>query len=143
MPVGQPADVPSDSEVIQARPVIVFGKTPCFGKCPHYTARLYADGRMQYEGLQYAPVEGNRELMLGPEVIRQIMQAAETSHFRNFKAEYSSGAADLPSTTLAITYPDGFVKTVRVEEGAPAELEKLFAFISSQIEKGLGAANDR
>jgi Domain of unknown function (DUF6438) len=142
IPVPGPGKIGPESEM-QAGPVLVFGKTPCFGKCPHFTARLYANGRLQYEGHQYAPVEGNLDLLLDPGMVSRLLQAAEDKHFRSFKPEYASGATDMATTTLVINYPDGSTKSVRVEDGAPEELQQLLALVNSQIEKAVGAANNR
>ncbi|MET4107242.1 DUF6438 domain-containing protein [Hymenobacter sp. UYP22] len=141
LPAPTTDGLPVSNAPVQAVPVLTFGKTPCFGKCPHFTAQIYADGRMHYEGFKYAPVEGTYDVQLGAAVVKEMMQAAEARQFRRFNAEYTSGASDMPSTGLTITYPDGSKKSVRAEGNAPAELQQLFALINTRIEKALSTVN--
>ncbi|AHJ96637.1 DUF6438 domain-containing protein [Hymenobacter swuensis] len=124
-------------------PAMVFGRTPCLGRCPHFTARIFADGRVQYEGFRYAPVEGQREVRLSPETVRNLLQAADQIGFRQLSTTYGSGASDMPSTALTITYPDGTRKSVRAEDNVPAELQKLFTLINAQVEKALGVSAEK
>ncbi|RSK46824.1 DUF6438 domain-containing protein [Hymenobacter rigui] len=124
-------------------PVMVFSRTPCFGTCPHFTARLFADGRVQYEGFRYAPVEGQRDAKLDPATIRAFLRESELIGFQQLENSYVSGATDLPATVLTITYPDGSTKTVRAEESAPVELRHLFATINTHLNKALGVTADQ
>ncbi|WP_375434508.1 DUF6438 domain-containing protein [uncultured Hymenobacter sp.] len=127
----------------EAAPVIVFRKTPCFGRCPHYEARIYADGRMRYEGFQYAPVEGKRELQLPVATVKTILDEARVLHFTELPERYTLGASDLPATSLTISPVGGPAKTVTAEEGVPADLKNLFDYIEKQITNSLGASNER
>ena len=124
-------------------PAMVFGRTPCLGRCPHFTARIFADGRVQYEGFRYAPVEGQREVRLSPETVRNLLQAADQIGFRQLSTTYGSGASDMPSTALTITYPDGTRKSVQAEDNVPAELQNLFTLINAQVEKALGVSAEQ
>ena len=140
---GGPAATVTPATAAATAPVLIFGRTPCFGKCPHFIARVFADGRVEYEGFRYAPVEGKREAKLRPETVRSLLQAAEKAGFRQMQDTYSSGASDMPSTGLTITYPDGTTKSVRAEDNVPAELQSLFTRINAEIDQALGVAGDR
>lgn len=111
------------------------------GKCPSYTARFYTDGRVEYEGFRYAPVEGQRQLVLNPAVVQELLREAEQIGFRQLDDTYSNGASDMPSTVLSITTAQG-TKQVRVEENAPQPLQNLFALIDKQLLSALNRAGD-
>ncbi|WP_045690011.1 DUF6438 domain-containing protein [Hymenobacter sp. AT01-02] len=127
----------------QIPPVMVFERTPCYGMCPHYTARLYADGRVEYEGFRHAPVEGKRTAQIAPSVVQNLLRQADLLGFQKLDNMYSSGVTDLPTTALSIRYPDGTTKAVRAESGAPVELRNLFATLNTEIEKALGVTAER
>ena len=124
---------------VAAEPVIVFRRTPCYGTCPHYEATIYPDGRVQYEGLQYAPVEGKREFKLPMAVVNRIRQDADQMGFFQMKERYPTRFTDMPSTFLTIRRPDGTMKLVQAEDNIPPSLQKLFDYIHAEIVKGLGA----
>ena len=102
----------------QQQPVLLFGRTACFGTCPDYTARFFTDGRLEYEGRKHAPVEGNRTVKLDPAVVQQLLREADQIGFYQMRDVYSKGTLDLPSTMLTITTAKG-QKSVRVDEGGP------------------------
>lgn len=118
-----------------AEPVLLFEKTPCFGPCPVYKATIYADGRVQYQGEQNVPLVGKHTLRLPADTVTYIRREAERMNFGSLRGSYSQNATDLPSTYLTVRQPDGSLKEVRVEGGAPAELEKLLAYIHRQIKQ--------
>ncbi|UOQ65184.1 DUF6438 domain-containing protein [Hymenobacter volaticus] len=132
---GKPAAEPT--------PVIVFRKTPCFGYCPHYEARIYADGRMSYEGIEYAPVEGKREVTMPLATIKLIQDKARALHFNDLPERYTLGTSDLPATSLTIRPVNCPAKTVIAEEGVPAELKEFLSYVEKQVTSALGASSDR
>jgi len=124
-------------------PSIVFGKTPCLGTCPHYTATIYPDGRVSYEGFQFAPTEGKREFKISASTVNTILAQARDIKFAEFKDHYTDGATDLPTTSLSIRQANGTTKAVSVESSAPAELTNFFRYIEKQITDGLGVTADK
>jgi hypothetical protein len=53
----------------QAEPVLVLQRTPCNGRCPTYTASIFADGRVEYDGQRYVPLLGKHTLSLPPAMV--------------------------------------------------------------------------
>ncbi|RIY08207.1 hypothetical protein D0T11_14970 [Hymenobacter rubripertinctus] len=125
-----------------ARQALLFSRTPCLGKCPSYTARIYTDGRVEYEGFRYAPVEGKRQLTLNPATVQKLLREAEQIGFRQLPDTYPSDASDMPSTVLVITTAEGFSKQVTVEENGPAALQALFARIDKHLLSALNVVGD-
>ncbi|NVO84720.1 DUF6438 domain-containing protein [Hymenobacter terrestris] len=126
----------------QQEAVLVFGRTACFGTCPDYTARFFADGRLEYEGREHAPVVGNRTVQLAPAVVQQLLREADQLGFMQLRDVYSKGALDMPSTILAITTAQG-TKSVRVDEGGPESLQKLFTKLDYEVQKALGVVAEK
>jgi hypothetical protein len=127
----------------EAAPIIIFRKTPCFSFCPHYEARIYADGRLSYEGFEYAPVEGKREAKLPITTVNTILAKAKTLHFTEMPERYTLGTADLPGTSLTISPTISPAKTVMAEEGIPADFKNFLDYIEKQVKDALGASTDR
>ncbi|MBO3271922.1 hypothetical protein J4D97_14785 [Hymenobacter defluvii] len=130
-------DQPVIKPAAQDTPVMVFRKTRCFGTCPAYTATVYADGRVAYEGLDFVTLKGKHELRLPTAVINQTIQQANALHFSQLQSHYLSGVSDLPSTYLTLTLADGTQKTVQAEltDNTPAELKDLLTYVTEQMEK--------
>lgn len=118
-----------------ATPVILFKRTPCFGKCPHYEATIYPNGRVSYTGYGDVRLTGTHELQLPPAIVNTILADARRLNFATYEERYSQGASDLPATVLSIRQPSGQLKTVQAEEGTPPELEALMKYISNEIDK--------
>ncbi|RPD50383.1 hypothetical protein DNI29_06200 [Hymenobacter sediminis] len=121
------------------QPVITLERTPCFGRCPHYRAHIFPDGRVQYEGFRYAPTEGKAEFRLPLATVQKILQQADEIGFQQLQNEYTGEISDLPSTILTIRYGTT-TKTVKAEQGAPASLRELLAFVSTEVESNVGSS---
>lgn len=128
---------------VAAAPVIMFSKTPCLGRCPHYNATIFPDGRVQYEGFQHAPLEGKREFTISVSTVNTILAQARAMNFASLPKIYSDGASDMPSTSLSIRQAEGPATGVTVESNAPAELTSLLRYVEKQITDALGTTADR
>ena len=124
--------VAADSQ--EAGPVLTFQRTPCFGTCPGYSMKVYADGRVEYEGTRAVPLMGQRELQLPPATVAGMLRQAQQAHFDQFKDTYLSGASDLPTTIIAIRQPNGELKTVVAENNAPANVREFFNTLTMQFD---------
>jgi hypothetical protein len=47
----------------------MFQRTTCNGRCPTYTASIFADGRVEYDGQRYVPLLGKHTLSLPPATV--------------------------------------------------------------------------
>jgi len=119
---------------IEAGPVITFERTPCFGTCPSFTMQVYADGRVSYEGRRFVSIEGKKDFKLPTATVADLLRQAKESHFEKFEGHYSSGTTDLPSTIIGVQQPDGKLKTVAVEDGAPENVRELFTYFGTQLD---------
>jgi hypothetical protein len=118
----------------EAAPVLTFERTPCFGTCPAYTMQVFADGRVAYEGRRGVPMLGTKELKLPASAVADLLRQAKEARFEQFQDRYSMNTTDLPSTIIAVRQPNGQLKTVVLEEGAPENVRQLFTYISNQLD---------
>lgn len=115
-------------------PVLTFERTPCFGTCPAYTMQVFADGHVAYEGRRRVPMMGTKELKLPVSAVTDMLNQAKAAHFEEFQARYSMNTTDLPSTIIAVRQPNGKLKSVTVEEGAPENVRQLFTYVGNQLD---------
>ena len=118
-----------------AGPVLTFERTPCYGRCPAYSIQVYADGRVAYDGRRDVPLMGQHQLKLPAAAIADMLRQAKESRFETFDKRYSRNTTDLPSTIVAIRQPDGTLKSVTVEEGAPESVRSLFTYLGNQFDQ--------
>jgi hypothetical protein len=104
----------------------------CRGTCPAYTATIWPDGRVRYEGQQHVARLGTYELRMEPAALASIQQQAHGLGFSELQETYASGVTDIPATVLTMYLASG-AKTVSVEDSAPAEVQALFDSIDSTI----------
>ena len=114
--------------------MLTFERTPCFGTCPGYVMRVYADGRVAYEGSRAVPIMGKKDLRLPAATVADLLRTAQEAHFDQFQERYSRGATDLPSTVVAVRQPNGQLKTVTMEDGAPENVQQLFTYFGNQFD---------
>ncbi|MBF9238132.1 hypothetical protein I2I05_12065 [Hymenobacter sp. BT683] len=119
----------------EAGPVLTFERTPCFGTCPGYVMHVYADGRVAYEGRRAVPLMGKKELRLPAATVAEMLRNAQEANFDQFKDRYSENTSDLPSTIVGIRQPNGQLKTVVVEEGAPETVNRFFTYLGHQFDQ--------
>ena len=118
----------------EAGPVLTFERTPCFGTCPAYTMQVFADGHVAYEGRRGVPTIGNKELKLPASAVADMLKQAKEARFEQFQDRYSMNTTDLPSTIIAVRQPNGQLKKVILEEGAPENVRQLFTYIGNQLD---------
>ena len=118
-----------------AGPVLTFERTPCNGRCPAYFMQVYADGRVAYEGRRDVPMTGQHTLKLSPAAVTEMLRQAHEAHFETFEPRYAHHTSDLPSTVVTIRQPNGTLKAVAVEEGAPENVNKFFAYLGNQLDQ--------
>ncbi|MBD2770329.1 hypothetical protein IC235_20775 [Hymenobacter sp. BT664] len=119
----------------EADPVLIFERTRCFGTCPAYSMRVFADGHIAYQGDWGVPILGPKELKLPPATLAEILRQAQKARFDQFKSLYSQNTSDLPSTIASIRQADGRMKTVVVEEGAPENVLAFFSYLTNQFDQ--------
>lgn len=83
----------------------------CFGTCPIYKLTIHADGTINYEGIKFVKIEGNRTAQISPEHIEELVTAIQNIKFFSLENEYAPNFTDMPSIKLSITL-NGRSKTI-------------------------------
>jgi hypothetical protein len=126
------ATVPTPSP--EAEPVLVFKRTPCFGLCPTYTATIFADGRVAYEGQRYVPLLGKHTLSLPPATVTQLLAEAKKIHFEQLQDRYAGNTSDLPATIITVRQPGTAAKAVYAEENIPENLQGYINYLKAKLD---------
>ena len=124
---------PGKDDVKPDGPAFMFSKSPCLGPCPSYTATVWADGRVLYNGQGNVPRIGIFNFRMDPATVTMLLQQAKNVGFTELRDHYASGATDIPATTLTIYQANGRSKTVVVEDNAPDEVNALFGNVAGAI----------
>lgn len=83
-------------------PVLVFQRTPCHGTCPTYTATIYADGRVEYDGQRFVALTGKHTLSLPVATVNEMLAEAKRIGFTKLQERYAGQTYDLPSTIITV-----------------------------------------
>jgi hypothetical protein len=126
------ATLPTPSR--QAEPVLVFQRTPCFGRCPTYTATIFADGRVEYDGQRYVPLLGKHTLSLPPTTVTQLLAEAKRIHFEQLQERYVGNTSDLPATIITVRQPGAAAKAVYASEDIPANLQGYINYLNGRLD---------
>lgn len=117
-----------------AEPVLVFQRTPCYGTCPAYTATIFADGRVEYEGQRFVPVLGKHTLKLPVATVDQLLTEAQRIGFDKLDERYSRNTSDLPATVIVVHPVGRPLKAVFADEGIPANLQGYINLLKTKLD---------
>lgn len=115
-------------------PVLVFQRTPCHGTCPVYTATIFADGRVEYDGQRFVNLLGKHTLNLPVATVNELLAEAKRINFNKFQERYSGNTSDLPANIITVHPAGQPLKAVYAEENVPAELESYIKLLHSKID---------
>ena len=118
----------------QAAPVLVFQRTPCYGKCPAYTATIFADGRVEYDGQRYVKLLGKHTLSLPVAKVNALLAEAKRINFNQFEERYAANTTDLPSTIITVQPVGQPLHAVIAEENIPASLQGYIDYLKGQLD---------
>ena len=109
--------------------IITIEREACFGSCPVYSAQIYADWTVIYDGKDFVKIIGKKQHKISEENLKKLIEAFEQVKFFSLKDRYDSdengmSVTDQPTTTTTISL-DGKKKKVVNYYCAPKELEKL------------------
>ncbi|MFD1871446.1 DUF6438 domain-containing protein [Hymenobacter bucti] len=114
--------------------VLVFQRTPCHGTCPIYTATIFRNGKVAYEGERFVPRTGQHALALDPATVTAMLAEARRINFNGFAPSYSANVSDLPSTIITVYQPGQPRHKVTAEANIPAPLQQYIAYLRDKID---------
>jgi hypothetical protein len=107
-------------------------RTPCYGRCPIYEAKIYNSGFVVYEGKRFVDKEGVFTTRLDSDQLSQISQKASELRFFELNDEYDSPVTDFPTTYTSIKNGN-ITKLVKNRVGGPENLKALESFLDEML----------
>lgn len=111
-------------------------RTPCYGRCPHYTISIYKTGLVVYDGKQFVNKSGIHTTRLSEDKLEEIKNMAAQVNYYALEDKYEGHMTDLPSCTTVMNTekgkkevfhygkaPDNLIKFERYLDGLFANLE--------------------
>lgn len=124
-------------------PVLVYQRTPCYGRCPAYTATIYADGRVEYDGQRFVPLLGKHTLSLPPAQVAEMLAEAKRIGFGQLAESYTGHTSDLPATIITV-HPAGQPRhAVYASEGIPSTLQGYINYLNGRLDPLAGVNVDK
>ena len=114
--------------------VLVFQRTPCFGTCPSYTATIFRNGRVAYNGERFVSLTGSHELRLDPTTVTAMLAEARRINFNELAPTYTANISDLPSTIITVYQPGQPRHQVTAEANIPAPLQHYIDYLKKTID---------
>ena len=111
-------------------------KTPCYGKCPVFEAKIYNDGTAEYKGKMFVDRVGNYTARVDDVTLKSIKDTALEAGYFDFYNEYPTGdvqIADLPTTITSLRIGDQ-IKTITNKYQGPEELKNYEKFLSKLVD---------
>lgn len=112
--------------------------TPCFGTCPTYTMKIFANGQGTFNGRQYSKKQGDYVRVFSEEEVRTIFEKIVSLNVMDRPDMYDNPqVTDLPSNV--ITFFDGKEsKTIRCRFEIPDDMLELIKDLRSLAESTEG-----
>jgi hypothetical protein len=124
-------------------PVLVYQRTPCYGRCPAYTATIYADGRVEYDGQRFVPLLGKHTLSLPPAAVADMLAEAKRINFSVLADRYAGNTSDLPATIITVHPVGQPLHAVYASEDIPENLQGYINYLSGRLDPLAGVNMDK
>ena len=115
-------------------PVLVYQRTPCYGRCSVYTATIFADGRVEYDGQRFVPLLGKHTLSLPPATVAAMLAEARRINFDQFSERYVGNTSDLPATIITVHPAGQALHAVYASENIPASLKGYIDYLNGRLD---------
>lgn len=105
---------------------------PCFGRCPVYTLKLYANGLLTFEGEKFTDLPGTWSRLLTRTETADIIRAFEEVDIAKYPSSFPSQIPDMAAKTVTfIRLADKQAFKTSWKENPPMDLEKLGSMMQS------------
>jgi hypothetical protein len=117
-PIPEPALDPGGSVLAS------IGRGPCFGRCPMFSATIYEDGRVLWNGGRFVGTTGTAELKASAARAKAVVALFSKSKFSTFKRQYKNyQVTDMAE--VAIRFRAVMIEHYLGDKSAPRELASL------------------
>jgi hypothetical protein len=124
-------------------PVLVYQRTPCYGRCPTYTATIFADGRVEYDGQRFVSLLGKHTLSLPPATVAAMLAEAKRINFSSLANRYAGYTSDLPASIITVHSVGQPLHAVYASEGIPESLQGYITYLNSRLDPLANAEADK
>lgn len=105
-------------------------RTPCFGKCPWYSIRVYQSGYAVYDGKRDAPRTGKYFTRISRQQLESIGKKAEALKYFELNNEYRNDRlTDFPTVYVEVRYKGKKKAITHYEANPPQALTEMEDFI--------------
>jgi hypothetical protein len=107
-------------------------RTPCFGRCPYYSIRVYKSGYTVYEGYNDVPNVGKYFTWITSEEVKLIGEKANEIEFFELNDEYrNTRLTDFPTVYIEVRYRGRVKKITHYDADPPKSLVEMEDFIDN------------
>lgn len=134
----RPLPVPKETTEMQKTLKASLRRTPCYGRCPVYTIKLYDTGLATYKGDRFVDKVGGYQAMMPKETLALLRQKAEEVGYFKFADTYPRTGPqllDLPACETYLEGRDGSEQRILNKNDAPnglIEYEQYFDSLFAQ-----------
>ena len=107
---------------------ITIERTACFGTCPIYTATIFGDGRVVYNGADFVTVDSEQIKNIDPQDVQDLVEFMVNNGYRDLQDNYTTRTVtDMPSaiTSLTINGETKRIERYEGDESAPSILKQI------------------
>lgn len=89
-------------EVSPAQVTISLSRGGCFGTCPGYKVSIHGNGQVDYQGGDYADVQGKHSYQISPEEVAALVERARRADLWSMSTSYRAPITDNPTYVLTL-----------------------------------------
>ena len=111
-------------------------RTTCYGKCPYYEVKVYANGMVTYHGRQHVPYIGTYKAHIGEKQVAKLLEKAGAINYMTLENKYPQkglGIIDFPACITMVRLKQQ-EKTIYSRNDTPAQLVAYQNFFDELIE---------
>ena len=112
-------------EPIRPNDYVELERWGCYGSCPVYTVRLYADGTVLWNGRKFVAVLGDQSGQVNPSDAAALIQSFRERGFWTLCSSYSQPISDGPTWLTTVHIGNHVKRVANYAETAPAWLTAL------------------
>jgi len=112
--------------------IAMLKKTPCYGRCPVFSFKIYSSGFVDYYGKANTEMEGLYSGKLTDENVAIVLKKIEKINFFELNNIYDTNVTDFPSVNVYAN-KDGKKKQIIDRQGGPKDLKELEALLDEMI----------
>jgi hypothetical protein len=119
------ATVAGPAQPLVGNDYVELERTGCFGSCPAYKVRIYADGRIHWQGDRDVFTMGVATASIAPAKAQELLEKYRANNFWSLCDRYSAMVTDGPTFYTTVRIGEPAKRVSNYSNVAPAWLEKL------------------